>query len=145
MSNLPTLEVLSIKIPVSDLAASRHWYADVFGLVEVMEWPDEDGVVRGVAFSGLGSVLLALRQDEQRAAATKDFGFLNIKIPTEEHLAGCAEHLDRLGIPHTPVINGANGRLIGFWDPDGHELSFYAEDTNLAVHPGVVRTIPPQP
>ena len=32
MSELPELQVMSVKIPVSDLAASRRWYADVFGL-----------------------------------------------------------------------------------------------------------------
>ena len=138
MRNLPSLDILSVKIPVSDLPVSRRWYADVFGLVEAIEWPEADGVVRGVAFAGLGNTLLALRQDPARA----DFGFLNIRIPTEDDLAVCSEHLDRLGITHTEVINGATGRLIGFHDPDGHALSFYAEDS-MGAGSGV-RTIPPR-
>ena len=34
MSHLPDLQILSVKIPVADLAASRRWYADVLGLRE---------------------------------------------------------------------------------------------------------------
>lgn len=91
---LPSLDVLSVKIPVSDLAASRSWYARVFGLSEEMEWPDGDGVVRGVGFAGLGSVTLALR-----------------------------------------------GRLVGFHDPDGHELSFYAGTHQEGVRSEAVRSV----
>jgi catechol 2,3-dioxygenase-like lactoylglutathione lyase family enzyme len=123
---LPPLGLLSVKIPVADLTISRQWYADVFELTVELEWPDEDGVVRGVGFAPIGGVMIALREHPEAAAATTNFGFLNISVPGEEDLAACAAHLDRLAIPHTPVINGATGRLIGFLDPDRHELSFYA-------------------
>src|SRR5215213_4130598 len=99
---LPPLEVLSVKVPVSDLVVSRLWYAQVFGLQEDMEWPDGDGVVRGVGFAGLGQVTLALREHPAAAAATARFGFLNVRVPTEDDLPGCAAHLDALGIEHTP-------------------------------------------
>ncbi len=138
---LPPLEVLSVKIPVSDLSVSRAWYERVFGLREEMEWPDDDGVVRGVGFSGLGAVLLALREHPAAAAATHRFGFVNVKVPSEEDLAGCAAHLDALGIDHTPVISAARGRLVGFHDPDGHELSFYAETHHDGVRPDAVRSV----
>jgi hypothetical protein len=115
---------------------------EVFGLVEAIEWPEADGVVRGVAFAGLVNTLGSLLYPRRRAGARPDFGFLNVRIPTEDDLAVCSEHLDRLGIAHTEVIDGATGRLIGFHDPDGHALSFYAEDSTGAG-PGV-RTIPPR-
>ena len=73
-----------------------------------MEWPDDDGVVRGVGFSGMGAVTLALRQHPDAAAATDGFGFLNVRVPAEADLEPCA-HLDALGIPHTPVISAARG------------------------------------
>lgn len=131
---LPTLQLLSVKTPVSDLPASRRWYAEVFGLHEEVEWPDEDGVVRGVALAGLGGdVLLALAEHAEAAAATREFGFLNVRVPTEDDLTACAAHLDRLRISHTPVINGADGRLVGFRDADGHRLSFYAKTTTEGV------------
>jgi len=138
---LPPLDVLSVKIPVSDLMVSRAWYQRVFELREEMEWPDGDGVVRGVGFSGLGAVTLALREHPAAAAATDAFGFLNVKVPGEEDLDACAAHLDALGIMHTPVISAARGRLVGFHDPDGHELSFYAETHQDGVRSDAVRTV----
>ena len=141
MNELPELQVMSVKIPVSDLAASRRWYADVFGLREVMEWPDADGVVRGVALSGLGQVLLALREHPVAAAATVGFGFLNVRVPAEADLPDCEAHLDQLQIRHTPVISGASGRLVGFHDLDGHELSFYARTTTDGVRDDAVRHV----
>jgi catechol 2,3-dioxygenase-like lactoylglutathione lyase family enzyme len=140
---LPPLNVLSVKIPVSDLSVSRPWYAQVFGLREEMEWPDADGVVRGVAFAGLGQVTLALREHSEAAAATDGFGFVNVLVPHENDLPACAAHLDALTIAHTPVISGARGRLIGFHDPDGHELSFYAETHPEGVRADAVRGVRP--
>ncbi|MGI8458757.1 MAG: VOC family protein [Propionibacteriaceae bacterium] len=141
MNHLPALELLSVKIPVADVAASRRWYADVFGLREEMEWPDSDGVVRGVALAGIGGVLLALREHPEAAAATRGFGFLNVQVPTVDDLAGCGAHLDQLGVRHTSVMTGASGRLMGFHDLDQHELSFYAKTTTDGVRTDAVRRV----
>ena len=114
MNELPELQVMSVKIPVSDLAASRRWYADVFGLTEVMEWPDADGVVRGVALSGLGTVLLALREHPAAAAATHGFGFVNVQVPGEEDLSGCGDAPGPVADPSHPGDQrgqGSPGRL----------------------------------
>lgn len=140
MNGLPKLRVLSVKIPVADLPASRAWYADVFGLREQMEWPDAAGVVRGVALEGLDGVLLALREDPAAAAATRDFGFVNVEVPDIDDLDVCAAHLDRLGVTHTGTMPGATGVLVGFHDLDGHELSFYAR-TTTGVRDDAVRPV----
>ena len=63
----PAVEAhISIKVPVSDLPRSRRWYSDVFGLHEEMEWPDGKGTVGGVAFTGLGAVMVSLREPRSR-------------------------------------------------------------------------------
>jgi hypothetical protein len=85
--------------------------------------------------------MLALREHPAAAAATRGFGFLNVKVPAEGHLELCASHLDTLGVRHTRVMSGARGRLIGFNDPDGHELSFYAETEAGGVRPDAVRSV----
>ncbi len=141
MTNLPHLRVASVKIPVTNLTVSRAWYAKVFDLREVMEWADDDEVVRGVALAGIDDVVLALREEPATATATKGFGFLNIGVPDEMDLAGCAAHLDSLGIRHTVVINGAQGRLVGFHDPDGRELSFYAQTQRAGVRADALRPV----
>lgn len=149
MTKLPNLRVESIKLPVSDLAVSRAWFGEVFDLHETMEWADDDGVVRGVAMAGIGQLLLALREEPAAAAATRGFGFLNIGVPDATDLAECAEHLDALGISHTKVITGAQGRLVGFHDPDGRELSFYAVTDRGGVRADAMRPVravaPPPP
>jgi catechol 2,3-dioxygenase-like lactoylglutathione lyase family enzyme len=141
MNELPRLEIYSVKIPVSDLPTARRWYADVLGVVEDMEWPDDDGIVRGVAFRALGGVTLSLREHPQAAAATRDFGFVNVRVPAEDDLPRCAAHLDRLGVWHTDVISGARGRLVGFHDLDGHQLSFYAETGSTGVREDSVHAV----
>jgi catechol 2,3-dioxygenase-like lactoylglutathione lyase family enzyme len=141
MTNLPDLRVASIKIPVTDLALSRAWYAQVFDLRTTMEWADDDGVVRGAAMAGLGDLLLALREEPAAATATKGFGFLNIGVPEEADLARCAAHLDSLGIRHSSVIIGAQGPLVGFHDPDGRELSFYAADPQAGLRADALRPV----
>ena len=88
-----------------------------------------------------GQVLLALREHPVAAAATHGFGFLNVQVPSEKDLSGCGAHLDRLKIAHTPVISGASGRLVGFHDLDGHELSFYARTTTDGVRDDAVRHV----
>ncbi|MEO5744416.1 MAG: hypothetical protein ABIQ53_07485 [Terracoccus sp.] len=75
------------------------------------------------------------------AALTRDFGLINVQVPAESDLATCAEHLDRLGVSHTQAMSGARGRLIGFHDPDGHQLSFYAETTTSAVREDSVHAV----
>lgn len=129
------------RCPEADLAASRRWYADVFVLREELEWPDEDGVVRGIAFERLAGVTLSLREHPDAAVATRDFGFINVGVPAERDLAVCAEHLDRLGVWHTDVISGARGRLVGFHDLDGHQLSFYVETTSTGVRQDSVHVV----
>ena len=49
--------------------------------------------------------------------------------------------LDALGIHRAPVISAGRGRMIALHDPDGHELSSYAETHHDGVRPHAVRTV----
>ena len=133
MNDLPALQLLSVKIPVADLAASRRWYADVFGLREEMEWPDADGVVRGVAFSGLGDVMLALREHPEAAAATTASVSSTSRSPPRTDLPAAQPTWTGWQCRAHAGDQRASGRLVGFHDPDGHELSFYAKTTTDGV------------
>jgi catechol 2,3-dioxygenase-like lactoylglutathione lyase family enzyme len=57
--------IFALKLPVRNLAASRCWYEAVFGLELEFEFPDDDGVVRGVVYSvpGLGDTGLDCGSD----------------------------------------------------------------------------------
>ena len=42
--------IFAVKLPVRSLTAARAWYERVFDFRPIFEFPDDDGVVRGVAY-----------------------------------------------------------------------------------------------
>lgn len=61
--------MFAVKLPASDLTRSRAWYEQVFGFIPEIEFPDDDGVVRGVAghLPGVADPVFALREDPAAA------------------------------------------------------------------------------
>jgi catechol 2,3-dioxygenase-like lactoylglutathione lyase family enzyme len=116
-----------VKLPVSDIAASRAWYERVLGFAVEIEF-EEDGVVRGVAL-GRDGVGLALRHDPRRAAALSGFDALALLVPAREQVSAWAARLDEAGEPHGGIVTGHNGGavLVGLRDPDGIEIRLYAD------------------
>ena len=71
MSDVALVGIHHVKFPVSDLARSRAWYEQLFALTPSMEFPDADGVVRGVAYETIaGSVAICLRENAEAAGGT---------------------------------------------------------------------------
>jgi predicted enzyme related to lactoylglutathione lyase len=120
--------IFAVKLPVSDLSARRAWYEQVFDLTPVFEFPDEDGVVRGVAYeaAGLGNSGFALRERPDIAGLS---GFDPVLFGIKDKAAADAwvEHLSALGIKHE-VIRATIGWLVIFHDPDGLEIHLYSRD-----------------
>ena len=118
-----------VKLPVSDVGASRAWYERVLGFRTTMEFV-EDGVVRGVALARDGAVgQLALRHDPGRAKALAGFDALALLVPTREDVRTWQARLDEAGEPHGGVVTGHAGGsvLIGLHDPDDIEIRLYAD------------------
>jgi catechol 2,3-dioxygenase-like lactoylglutathione lyase family enzyme len=117
-----------VKFPVSDLAASRTWYEKVFGFEVTIEFPDEQGVVRGLGGTakGLGEVGLALRENPAAAAGIQGFDPVSFGIEDKAAAQEWVAHLDGLGIPHSPVIDATVGWIVVFHDPDGTEIHLYS-------------------
>jgi catechol 2,3-dioxygenase-like lactoylglutathione lyase family enzyme len=117
-----------VKFPVRDLAASRAWYERVFGLDVIYEFPDDDGVVRGVAFTaaGLGDVGVALRERPDIAGLS---GFDPVVFAVDDRAAvdAWAAHLDALRVPNE-VVEATIGWMLLFHDPDGLEIHLYSRD-----------------
>ncbi|MEV6609881.1 VOC family protein [Kutzneria sp. NPDC051319] len=113
-----------VKFPVSDLAVSRAWYEKVFGFEATLEFPDEDGVVRGVAGTakGLGESFLGLRENPDAAAGFRGFDPVGFGVEDRAAAEEWASHLDRLGIEHSPVIDATIGWILVFHDPDGTQI-----------------------
>jgi catechol 2,3-dioxygenase-like lactoylglutathione lyase family enzyme len=117
-----------VKIPVTDLARSIAFYADVFGFTVEIEFPDSDGVVRGVAGNvpGLGDTMLCLRVNQAAAEGCAGFDPVSFAVADQAAVEGWAARLDELGLAHSPVIEATIGWLLVFDDPDGLQLHLYS-------------------
>jgi len=83
MASVEFTGIHHVKLPVSDLARSREWYERVLGHTVEREFPDDDGVIRGVGgrLPGAG-VPVALRQDAQAADGKPDSTQSASRLPT---------------------------------------------------------------
>jgi catechol 2,3-dioxygenase-like lactoylglutathione lyase family enzyme len=127
-----------VKIPVTDLDRAVNWYARVFGFEVTMKFPEADGVVRGVAgrIPGLGDTLLALRLNPAAAEGCKGFDPVSFAVDGRADVEAWGEHLDSLGIKHSPVIEASVGWLLVFDDPDGLTLHLYSWAAHGVDHSG---------
>ena len=125
----PLSQFHHVKLPVSDLPASKQWYQQVLGFQVEIEFT-EDGEVRGLALADRDHTLsLALRLDPERAAAMSGFDAVALAVPTRDDVRAWVQHLDSIGQPHNGVVTGHRGGsvLVGLRDPDGIEIRLYAD------------------
>jgi catechol 2,3-dioxygenase-like lactoylglutathione lyase family enzyme len=119
-----------VKFPVSDLAQSREWYEQVLGLEVLVDFPDEDGVVRGLAglLPGPPPVAVALRENPTAAAGARGFDPVSFAVADREAALAWADHLDTLGVEHSEVTEGTLGWALDIADPDGITIRLYSVD-----------------
>ena len=135
---IPITGFSHVRITVTDIARSRHFYDDVLGLPVAFELPadaDQDtkdqlwwlfgGVVYEVpgGFFGLRPVAPAGDKFSEDRAGLDHISFA---VPTREALATAAGRLDELGIAHDGVKDIGIGYLLEFRDPDGIALELWA-------------------
>ena len=125
----PLKQIHHVKLPVSDLSASRDWYQRILGFEVEIEFT-EGGELRGLAMTDRDrTVRLALRLDPERTAALSGFDPLALTVPTRDDVQAWLEHLDGAGAVHGGVVTGHRGGavLVGLHDPDGIEIRLYAD------------------
>ncbi|MPQ98296.1 VOC family protein [Modestobacter sp. I12A-02628] len=124
-----------VRLTVTDIARSRAFYDDVFGLPVAFEVPaDADDATReqlGFLYGGviyaLGDSLLGLRPvaddgfDEDRTG----LDHVSFLVDTAE-LHAAAAMLDEKGIAHSGVKDIGAGHILEFRDPDGIALELFA-------------------
>lgn len=127
MTDVELLGIFSIKIPVTDLPRSREWYGRVLGYTVEFEFPDEDGVVRGTGghLRGVPGTFLALRENPKAAEGLRGSDLCSLAVADRPAIDAWAEHLDRHGVRHGPVVDATVGWVLPFEDPDGIELHLY--------------------
>lgn len=126
MSVPKLLGLRNVKVPVTDLHTALDWYQRVFGFRTTIEFPDADGVVRGVhgELPGIGDVL-ALREDPVAARGLGAFAIANFAVVNGLALQAWVAHLDALGVTHGPIIDTPRLSLLVLANPDGQEIHLY--------------------
>jgi catechol 2,3-dioxygenase-like lactoylglutathione lyase family enzyme len=145
MANVEFTDIHHLKLPVSDPALSREWYERVLAYTVEREFPNDDGVVRGVGgrLPGAG-VPVALRQNAQSAAGCAGFDPVSFAIADRAAAEAWTAHFDALRVRHSGIRSAALGWVVDVYDPDGLTIRLYstgddAEDrTN---QPGYARTV----
>jgi catechol 2,3-dioxygenase-like lactoylglutathione lyase family enzyme len=144
MAQPSIIGVHHVKFPVSDLQRSRDWYERVLGLQVLVDFPGDDGVVRGLAglLTGPAPVAIGLREHPAAAAGAVGFDPVSFAIADRDAAMAWARHLDDLGVEHSEVSEGTQGWTLDIPDPDGIIIRLYSADraevdnTNL---PGYAR------
>jgi catechol-2,3-dioxygenase len=113
-------------VPVTDVQTAIAWYRKVFGFEPTIEFPDADGVVRGVhgEIPGIGAVL-ALREDPDAATGLGVFAIANFTVEDRASLQSWVDHLDALGVEHGPIVDAPHLSLLVIHNPDGQEIHLY--------------------
>jgi catechol 2,3-dioxygenase-like lactoylglutathione lyase family enzyme len=118
-----------LKFPVHDLAASLAFYERAFGArrIEAFDHRTADGTLYAFILDvpHLGTHL-ELRLHPEAAAAQERFDPVTLSVRTRADLETWTEHLDALGVPHSPILNGVVGCLVVLDDPDGRRLRLYS-------------------
>lgn len=124
----PLAGIHHVKLAVSDLQASREWYSRVFGFTPELEFPDDDGVVRGLTghVPGVENTGVALRENPDAVKWSSGFDPVCFGVPTNDDVERWADYLDLIGVPHSPVIKATIGSLLIVRDPDGTEVRLYS-------------------
>ena len=126
---LPIVGVRQIKLPVSNLAISARWYADLFDLELANEF-FEDAAVRGVVLADhKAGFVIGLREREYCASrpVLNGFDVCAFMLRTAEGMSTVIDRCAKLGIEHGDVHDrGEFGIAMDIADPDGTVLRFVA-------------------
>ena len=103
---------------------------EVLGLQVLVDLPDEDGVVRGLAglLPGPPPVAVALREDPTAAVGAAGFDPVSFSVADRDAAMAWAAHLDQLGVGHSEVTEGTLGWALDVPDPDGILIRLYSAD-----------------
>ncbi len=133
---IPTRAYAHVRLTVTDIARSKAFYDDVFGLPVAFELPpDADEATReqlsflfGGVIYALGDSLLGLRPvaddsfDENRVG----LDHVSFAVAARDDLDDAASTLDRLGVSHGGVKDIGVGYILEFRDPDQVALELFA-------------------
>ena len=133
---IPITGFSHVRLTVTDIARSRAFYDDLFGLPVAIETPaDADEATResfaflyGGLLYQLGETLLGLRPvatdrfDENRVG----LDHLSFNVAARSDLEAAVEILDKRGVTHAGIKKIGHGFILEFRDPDNIALELMA-------------------
>jgi glyoxylase I family protein len=133
---IPTTAYAHVRLTVTDIARSRSFYDDVFGLPVAVELPpDADEATKeqlsflfgGVIYQ-LGDSLLGLRPvaDDSFNENRVGLDHVSFAVGGRADLDAAATTLDGLGVAHEGVKDIGSGWILEFRDPDDIALELFA-------------------
>jgi glyoxylase I family protein len=133
---IPTTSFAHLRLTVTDIARSRAFYEDVFGLPVVYELPpgaDEATRERlwflygGVIYQ-LGDSLLGLRPvgADEFVEDRTGLDHVSFAVASRAALDSAATMLEEKGIDHAEVKDIGAGWILEFRDPDNIALELFA-------------------
>jgi catechol-2,3-dioxygenase len=120
-----------VALTVRDLAISTPWYEALFDAKPVIDEDTDPDLHHTVYVIGNGT-LIGLHQHRTPAS---DERFSEFRVGLDHVAFGCADRaelqtwvlrLDELAIEHGGIKDAAYGSGVGFRDPDGITLEFFA-------------------
>jgi glyoxylase I family protein len=128
--------IAHVRLTVSDIERSRHFYESVFGWPVLLEVPENaDAATRdqlaflfGGVIYDMGGALIALRPVATDRFHEDRCGLDHIafRAVSKAELDSAATHLDDLGIDHEPVKDIGPSYILEFRDPDNIALELTA-------------------
>jgi catechol 2,3-dioxygenase-like lactoylglutathione lyase family enzyme len=107
-----------VKLPVSDLDTSLTWYQRVFDAEHLSQFDHYDGAgARYAVILQLPGVDIPVELRWAPDAATATAGYDPVSFVAGD-IQAWSDHLDAVGIEHSPVITALAGQLLIFRDPD---------------------------
>ena len=133
---IPTTAYAHVRLTVTDIARSRAFYDDVFGLPVAYELPaDADEETRqqlsflyGGVIYHLGESLLGLRpvSAEEFSEDRTGLDHVSFAVGSRADLVDAATLLDARGVTHGGVKDIGAGYILEFRDPDNIALELFA-------------------
>lgn len=114
----PLVGLHHVRLPVSDIAASRDWLVETFGYRSVLETEDEEGVTSAVLEHPTGGSLSVHRVPDA-AAAVSGFALVVLSVAGWPGLADWVQWLDAAAVPHGPVTERHSGLGVEVTGPGG--------------------------
>jgi catechol 2,3-dioxygenase-like lactoylglutathione lyase family enzyme len=115
-----------VALSVTDLGRSREWYGRVLGFREL-----RSATVAGVAFSVLRAPASPLsltlyehasNQGERFEETRTGLDHLSLAVADLTALRAWRDHLDAVGVTHSPIAEDPFGPVLVFRDPDNIQL-----------------------